>query len=416
MNNDKKLTFDQTFNLAVQNHREGKTDIAQDLYNQVLKIDPNHSQSLNNIAVIFTNSKDYQKAKECYEKAIEINPNYVDAHNNLGNLFKELEENQKAKECFEKAIELNPNYAKAHNNLGNIFKELGESQKAKECFEKAIEINPNYVNAYYNLGNIFKKLGESQKAKDCYEKAIELNPNYVNAYYNLGNIFLELQENQKAKECYEKAIEINPNFANAYISLSNALNKLERLEEAAASYKKAIMLEPDFINLVNSVDKGDWQNSKNILSKVCINKIIDMKKYIDEFIALWCLYCNKLLREGDIKKFTQIFIKLLIMGERNHNLNRLIKFLFKTVDINTILKLVESNDKILIKVSYCQYRFENGDFLQSEKLAATNIQDTKSLIKNTETEDLGWLVVRRSLALCKNKNFARKTLNNLIAP
>jgi hypothetical protein len=198
--------------------------------------------------------------------------------------------------------------------------------------------------------------------------------------------------------------------------LGNTLKEQDRLKEAEANYKKAIMLEPDFINLVNSVDKGDWQNSKNILSKVCTNKIIDMKKYIDEFIALWCLYCNKLLREGDIKKFTQIFIKLLIMGERNYNLNRLIKFLFKTVDINTILKLVESNDKILIKVSYCQYRFENGDFLQSEKLAATNIQDAKSLIKNTETEDLGWLVVRRSLALCKSKNFARKTLNNLIAP
>ena len=382
MNNDKKLTFDQTFNLAVQNHREGKTDIAQDLYNQVLKIDPNHSQSLNNIAVIFTNSKDYQKAKSCYKKAIEINPNYVDAHNNLGTIFKELE----------------------------------KIQKAKDCYEQAIKINPNYVNAYYNLGNIFQELREHQKAKECFEKAIELDPNYVNAHYNLGNIFLELEENQKAKECYEKAIEINPNFANAYINLSNALNKLERLEEAAASYKKAIMLEPDFINLVNSVDKGDWQNSKNILSKVCINKIIDMKNYIDEFIALWCSYCDKLLREGDIKKFTQIFIKLVVMGERNHNLNRLIKFLFKTVDINTILKLVESNDKILIKVSYCQYRFENGDFLQSEKLAATNIQDTKSLIKNTETEDLGWLVVRRSLALCKSKNFARKTLNNLIAP
>ena len=176
------------------------------------------------------------------------------------------------------------------------------------------------------------------------------------------------------------------------------------------------MLEPDFINLVNSVDKGDWQISKNILSKVCINKINNMKKYIDEFIALWCLHCNKLIREGDIKKFTQIFIKLLIMGERNPNLNRLIKFLFKTVDINTVLKLIKSNDKILIKVSYCQYRFENGDFLQSEKLAAINIRDAKSLIKNTETDDLGWFVVRRSLALCKNKNFARKTLNNLITP
>ena len=31
------------FNRAVKNHQEGKTDIAQELYNQVLKIDPNQT-------------------------------------------------------------------------------------------------------------------------------------------------------------------------------------------------------------------------------------------------------------------------------------------------------------------------------------------------------------------------------------
>ena len=46
---------EKIFNLAIKNHQEGKTDIAQELYNQVLKINPNHSQTLNNIAVIFTN-------------------------------------------------------------------------------------------------------------------------------------------------------------------------------------------------------------------------------------------------------------------------------------------------------------------------------------------------------------------------
>ena len=103
-----------------------------------------------------------------------------------------------------------------------------------------------------------------------------------------------------------------------------------------------------------------------------------------------------------------------MIGERNHNLNNLTKLLFETVDINLILELVKANDKILIKVSYCQYKFENKDFLLSEELAVKNIQDAKKFIKNTVTEDLGWLIVRRSLALCKNKNFARKILNNLI--
>ena len=32
MNNNKSLTIEETFDLAVKNHQEGKTDIAQDLY------------------------------------------------------------------------------------------------------------------------------------------------------------------------------------------------------------------------------------------------------------------------------------------------------------------------------------------------------------------------------------------------
>ena len=75
MNINKNLTIDETFNLAVKNHQENKTDIAQDLYNQVLKIDPNHTDANNNLGVIFQKLGENEKAKECYEKAISINPN-----------------------------------------------------------------------------------------------------------------------------------------------------------------------------------------------------------------------------------------------------------------------------------------------------------------------------------------------------
>ena len=156
MSKNKNLTIKEIFGRAVKNHQEGKTDIAQDLYNQVLKIDPNYSPALNNIAVIFSNLKEHQKAKDCYEKAIAIDPNYAAAHNNLGSIFKELGEYQKAKECYEKVIEIDPNFIEAHNNLGNVFKDLGNLQKAKECYEKAISIDPNYVDVHDNLNLLLK--------------------------------------------------------------------------------------------------------------------------------------------------------------------------------------------------------------------------------------------------------------------
>ena len=90
MSINKSLTIQETFNIAVKNHQEGKTEVAKELYNRVLKIDPYHSQALKNIAIIVINLKDYQKAKKCYEKAVEIDPHSADAYYNLGIIFKEL--------------------------------------------------------------------------------------------------------------------------------------------------------------------------------------------------------------------------------------------------------------------------------------------------------------------------------------
>ena len=231
-------TTKDTFNLAIKNHQEGRLDVAQELYNQILKIDPGHVSTLNNLGTLYVNLKEHQKAKDCYEKVIKINPNYADAYNNLGVIFKNLGEIQKAKDCYEKVIKINPNYANAHNNLGVILQYLGEPQKAKDCYEKAIAIDPNYANAHNNLGVIFQKLKEYQKAKNCYEKAIAINPNYADAYNNLGVIFQELGEIQKAKDCYEKTIKINPNYVDAQKNLRVLLNQkrlLSKIEQARKS-------------------------------------------------------------------------------------------------------------------------------------------------------------------------------------
>jgi tetratricopeptide (TPR) repeat protein len=223
MHNVKNLTVGQTFNLAVKNHQEGKIDIAQELYNQVLKINPNHEAALNNLGAVFKKLGQIQKAKDCIEKAIEVNSNYLDAHYNLGTIFVKLKDYQKAKDCFEKAIKINPNHEVALNNLGTMFCELGEIQKAKSCYEKAIIINPNYAVALSNLGGIYLGLGEYQKAKDCFKKAIVIKPDHADAHNNLGVIYSDLEENQKAKDCFERAITINPNFQAALINRGKIL-------------------------------------------------------------------------------------------------------------------------------------------------------------------------------------------------
>ena len=369
MNNNINLTINEVFSLAVKNHQEGKTDIALKFYNQVLKIEPNHSQSLNNLGVIFQNQMNHEKAKDCVEKAIAINPNQVDAYNNLGVIFKELGENQKAKECFEKAIELNPNYAHAYNNLGVIFKELGENQKAKECFEKAIELNPNYAHAHNNLSVIFIKLKNFQKAKECFEKIIELNPSNSDNHYNLGNIFKELGENQKAKSCYEKAIEIKPDYADAYNNLGILFKDLGEYEKAKECFEKAIEVDPNYVNAHNNLDIISKQ--KKLLSKIKQTKNLDNKNKISLFKK-----DTAKSRESNLKSTSSPFI-----------LNR-------KVEAELINQLYKINTKKLDDVDPGYLRYGNGRssnyelFENDFSIIKTVKKDLINIMKETVKSDI----------------------------
>jgi len=229
---NENLTLNEIFDLAIKNHQNNNLQDARNYYQKVLELDPNHSQTLNNLGAIFLVLGERLKAKNCYEKVIELNPNYADAHNNLGNILKELGERLKAKECYEKAITINPNYLNAHYNLGTIFRELGERLKAKNCYEKVIELNPNYADAHNSLGVILKELGEIEKAKECYEKAIEIDPDLFSASSNFANIYISQLTDFETAICKSnetlKIYHKNYKFINQSIALFKLKHDIEQ--------------------------------------------------------------------------------------------------------------------------------------------------------------------------------------------
>ena len=241
----KNLTTKETFDLAVQNHKNNNLQAAENLYKEILKTRPNFQGAHNNLGNVLKDLGEFQEAISCYEKAIQIQPDYANPYYNLGSVLDELGEHQKAISCYEKAIQIQPNYTNAHYNLGALYFELGEHQKAISCYEKAIQINPNFAGAHNNLGNVLKNLGEFQKAISCFEKAIQINPNFAGTHNNLGLVHKELGEHQKAISCYEKAIQINPNFAGAHNNLGAAYFELGEHQKAISCYEKVIQMEPN---------------------------------------------------------------------------------------------------------------------------------------------------------------------------
>ena len=178
MNEKKNLTIKETFALAAQNQQNNNLKVAENLYKEILKTNPDHAFSHSNLGIIFKQLGENRKAINCFQKTIQINPNHEQAHNNLGVVFNELGEDQKAIGYFQKAIQINPNYASAHNNLGAIFMQFGKLRKAKSCLQKAIQIRPNYSEAYWNLHSLASDISE---ALTILKKLYDIDKKFIKA-------------------------------------------------------------------------------------------------------------------------------------------------------------------------------------------------------------------------------------------
>ena len=207
----------ETFALALQHHKKKSYKIAEDLYEELLKINPYHFEVIFLLGSLQIQTKNFIKAIQLLKRATQIQSNHKSAHNYLGIAFYKLGELQKAIGCYAKSIKIDPNFAEAHNNLGIVFKELGLLQKAISCHEKAIQIDSNNSDAYNSLGTVFGELGELQKAKSCYEKSIQINPSNSDSYWNLHSHALDVDE---ALNILIKLNNIDNTFIKAKIMIS----------------------------------------------------------------------------------------------------------------------------------------------------------------------------------------------------
>ena len=82
---------------------------------------PELPEPYNNLAVIYAQQKQYDKAKQALEMAIRTHPSYATAHENLGDLYARL-----ASQAYDKALQLDSSNAGAQSKLA-LIRELMSS-------------------------------------------------------------------------------------------------------------------------------------------------------------------------------------------------------------------------------------------------------------------------------------------------
>ncbi len=84
-------------------HEQGNVEGALKVFNDMTRDFPQLPEPYNNLAVIYADRGDYDKAREALRAAILTHPSYATAHENLGDIYAKM-----ASEAYQKALEVGP--------------------------------------------------------------------------------------------------------------------------------------------------------------------------------------------------------------------------------------------------------------------------------------------------------------------
>ena len=227
-------------------HQKGDLTRAKIIYEEILKMQPEHFDSLHLLGVLAYQKADYQGSVDLINTAIKIYSKNPMFYYNKGLAHQALKQLEPAIRSFGKAIEFKPNYVDAHYNRGLTFVEVGQVSSAALDFRRVTEIRPDYAEAFSNLGNAQKELHHLHEALKSYDRAIELDPNFLDAYYNRGLTYLELKKFEAAIESFNLAIKLEPNLAEAFCNRGLAYQAINQWEISIENFNRAIELRPNF--------------------------------------------------------------------------------------------------------------------------------------------------------------------------
>jgi predicted O-linked N-acetylglucosamine transferase (SPINDLY family) len=273
---------------AIHFHNNNELNKAEEIYKQLIEIDPRDYNSLFLLGTILAQKKKFAESIKFLLASLEINQNNYIAHNNLGLSYYNLDNTVSALVHFKKSLFLNSTYPGTHNNIGVIHLKDEKYNDAINCFKEATRLRPNFAEVFNNIGIANRHLYNFHESKLNFEKAINIKPNYYEAYNNLGILFANYKKYQEAIKYFSKAIKINSKYAEGYFNRGEAYLQINEYIMAVSDLEMSKKIDPKKDNgslFFAKLKIGEWntvEEQRELLKK----QIIETNFCVKPFISL----------------------------------------------------------------------------------------------------------------------------------
>ena len=182
------ISFEEEINEAIEHKESGRGELAEEIYRNILKQDPNHIEAARLLAVIAMEHERFKDAEVFLSRVVNNAPNYPRARADLVKAQREQRKYEEALENAERLIQLDRNVFESYMVKASVEGEAGMHHEAIKSFQKALTISPKKPGAYCSMAHHLKTIGKQDEAVAAYRKSIEIQPDYSESYWSMANL------------------------------------------------------------------------------------------------------------------------------------------------------------------------------------------------------------------------------------
>ena len=122
---------------------QGNLYEAEECFKSALETDPNNSEILNDLGVVYFKKGDLKKAEYYFSMALKKNHLNLDALQNLADLYETTGENFKSITYLQKILGITGDETKLLNRLAALFKQTGYESRAIKTLKESLRVDVN---------------------------------------------------------------------------------------------------------------------------------------------------------------------------------------------------------------------------------------------------------------------------------
>ncbi|MFH1422771.1 MAG: tetratricopeptide repeat protein, partial [Planctomycetota bacterium] len=279
-----------------------KSSKARDLYNKILKKDPDFIPASEAYTKYLMDDDKIEKAIDEYEKIFKGGFAYPITYVKLMSIYLSQNWEYEALTKLKELEKIDP--ASKWLTMFNLryYYSIGNREKAYEYEKKLNQIDKADNRFKYISAERCIRLGELEKALEIYMELVKDEPDNTSNIDQIASIYRNMGRVDDAVAQYKKLLEIYPDSSFYYTTIGNIYREQGKIEEAVDFYEKVLILNPGNSNLRTYVnylrgEKEDFSREFSLSDKAVAELIAqagDKSKYpkaknlmvLDETITL----------------------------------------------------------------------------------------------------------------------------------